>query len=102
MNKRMFRLRFVLRVLFVFLLTLTFTKGNCQEAIIKGIVNDSLKKPIEACNVSIEGEANGTITDSRGRYTLKVTPYKELTVVYSFLGFAPQKYNLKLTPGETK
>ncbi len=88
---------------FIFLLLLVVSNNAyCQEGIIKGFVSDSLKKPIEACNVSIEGEPIGTITDSRGRYTLKVIPYKDITVVYSFLGFAPQKYKIKLTPGETK
>lgn len=90
-----------IRFIFVLLLALC-NNAYCQEGIIKGIVSDSLKKPIEACNVSIEGETIGTITDRRGRYELKITPYRDLTIVYSFLGFTTQKYKVKLTPGEIK
>ena len=89
------------RFIFVLLLALC-NNSYCQEGIIKGIVSDSIKKPIEACNVSIEGETIGVITDSRGRYELKITPYRDLTIVYSFLGFTTQKYKVKLTPGEIK
>jgi hypothetical protein len=102
MTKRMLRQLSFFKIISICFLTFFVTNVMGQDGVIKGIVNDSLRKPIEACNVSIQGEANGTITDSRGRYELKVTPYKEITVVYSFLGFAPQKYTVKLTPGEIK
>ena len=68
----MIRINSFLKYFLLLLLSLGVNNSYAQESIVKGTVTDSLKKPIEACNVSIQGEANGTITDSRGRYTLKV------------------------------
>jgi hypothetical protein len=102
MIKRMLRELSFFKILFISCMTFVSSNVMGQDGVIKGIVNDSLRKPIEACNVSIQGESNGTITDSRGRYELKITPYKELIIVYSFLGYASQKFTIKLTPGEIK
>jgi hypothetical protein len=88
-----------------FLLLILLTATNvvfAQDGIIKGVIRDSIGKPLEAVNISLINENGGTTSDIRGRYELKITPYKDVTVVFSFVGFSTQKFDLKLTPGEVK
>ncbi|MBL7923019.1 MAG: TonB-dependent receptor [Bacteroidia bacterium] len=73
-----------------------------QDAILRGVVRDSIGKPIEAVSVSINGEPGGTITDQKGKYELRVSPYRELTIVFSFIGYGTEKISVKLNPGEER
>jgi hypothetical protein len=75
---------------------------QAQDAILKGIIRDSTNKPVEAVSVSILNEEGGVTSDRNGRYELKVQPYRDLTIVFSFIGYATEKVNLRLNPGEVK
>lgn len=88
----------------LFLLAFLFIADvvSAQDALLKGTVRDSSGKPVEAVSVSVLNESGGVTTDKNGRYELQLTPYRDLTVVFSFIGFAPEKINVKLNPGEIK
>ena len=73
-----------------------------QDALLRGVVKDSTGTPLEAVSVSINGEPGGTITDQKGKYSIKLTPYKETTIIFSYLGFATEKILIKLNPGEER
>ncbi|MBK7965957.1 MAG: carboxypeptidase-like regulatory domain-containing protein [Bacteroidetes bacterium] len=73
-----------------------------QDATVHGVVRDSLGKALEAVSISINGEPGGTISDQRGKYEIKIPPYRDITLIFSFLGFAPEKKILRLNPGEDK
>jgi len=90
------------RFLFLIVLLLANISGFAQDGLIKGVIRDSIGKPLEAVNISIINDNGGTTSDIRGRYELRITPYKDITVVFSFVGYATQKFDLKLTPGEVK
>lgn len=86
----------------VSLALLLSTDTLAQDAIIRGLVKDANGKALEAVSVAVVGEAGGTLTDQRGRYEIRVTPYRDWTLAFSFIGFATEKINLKLTPGEVR
>lgn len=73
-----------------------------QDAIIRGSVKDANGKAVEAASVAIVGEPGGTVTDQRGRYEIRVAPYRDWVLAFSFIGFATEKINIKLNPGEVR
>lgn len=84
----------------VFLLACTCVPA--QDALLRGTVRDSLGKPVEAVSVSINGEPGGSITNQRGNYEIKVSPYKELRIIFSFIGYTTENIAVKLSPGEVR
>jgi TonB-linked SusC/RagA family outer membrane protein len=65
-----------------------------QEVIVKGVVTDVQKLPIVGASVSVANMPGlGTITDSEGRYSIKVLPYK--TLVFSYVSFEKQEVLVK-------
>lgn len=63
-----------------------------QEAVkIGGTVTDVNGSPIELATVRIEGTAIGTVTNLKGRYSLKFTSRDSVTVVFSMLGYQTRK-----------
>lgn len=93
-------IRNLLRLIFLFLLF--SNASNAQDAILKGTILDSLGKPVEAVSVSIMNEASGVASDKYGRYELRLQPYRDLIVVFSFIGFATEKFSIRLDPGEVR
>ncbi|MFN8285430.1 MAG: TonB-dependent receptor [Chitinophagales bacterium] len=93
MSQRIFSLLF-------FLLLIHFSFS--QTATVKGIVKDGSNKdaPLELANV-VQPPANGTFTDSLGRYELKVQP-GDVTIIFSYTGMKADTQQLKLKPGEVK
>jgi hypothetical protein len=69
---------------------------------VKGRVTDSTNKPIELVNVAALGEKKGTTTDYQGRYELEVPAGKEITLAFSFIGFADKRIQLTLEENETR
>ncbi len=88
-------------LLIVFAL-LVSVSARAQDAILKGSIRDSIGKPIEAVSVSLLGESGGIVSDIKGRYELRLQPYRDLTVVFSFIGYETQKLNVRLNPGEVR
>lgn len=87
----------------ILILLLLFTCPlRAQESLLRGVVRDSVGKALEAVSVSIDGQGTGSITDSRGRYEIKLTPYRDITVVFTSLGFAPERISIRLNPGEER
>lgn len=73
-----------------------------QESVVRGVVKDSTGKALEAVSISLDGESAGVITDARGRYELRIPPYRDILIVFSSLGFAPEKIRTRLNPGEER
>jgi len=73
-----------------------------QDGILKGIIIDSIGRPIEGVNISVVGSTSGTSTNLRGKYSLNITPYKELEIAFSILGFSSQHITIKLNGGEQR
>ncbi len=64
---------------------------NQQEAkiTVNGIVKDELNEPLIGVNVQIKGEANGTVTDYDGSYSLEVED--EAILIFSYIGYIEQE-----------
>ena len=81
-------------ILLVIILLLS-TGNECfssQVVRIKGSVSDSTGNPLAYVNVYTASKASGTFTDSNGFYSLNLSPdSKEVTVVFSFVGFRTEK-----------
>lgn len=89
------------------LLSLTFLffivlKANAQTAIVQGVIRDSLNKPFFSVNVSILGEDGGVASDAKGHYQLTIPAAKEVTLVYSYIGYFTEKKKVTLADGEHK
>lgn len=70
-----------------------------QKSTISGTVIDDGGLTVPGATVVVKGTTNGTTTDMDGKYSLEVDQNETLTLVFSFIGFAPQEI---LVAGRTK
>jgi hypothetical protein len=67
-----------------------------QQTIIKGIVTDSVGRSIGSVSITVHPISSGTITDQKGRYSLKLpSGESEYTLIFSYLGFKTKQFNIK-------
>jgi hypothetical protein len=71
-----------------------------KKATIKGVLKDSLGFSLEAVNVGILGTSQGTYTNKKGEYKLDVPADKEITIVFSYIGFKQERRVVTLSQGE--
>ncbi len=96
-------MRKVQKVLYVILFLLFIVKSSsAQDGILSGVIRDSIGNPIEGVNISPVGYVSGTSSDIRGRYSLKLIPYKDIEIAFSILGFSTQRITIKLNAGELR
>ncbi|MCF8366613.1 MAG: TonB-dependent receptor [Bacteroidales bacterium] len=91
-------------LLFAFMVLASgFAHAQQKEwAIVKGKIIDERSRTLELVNVSIMGKPGGTASDRKGNYETKVPAGEDITLVFSFVGFENQEFELNLTPGEIK
>jgi iron complex outermembrane recepter protein len=86
------------RILLLFLLILS-VKISAQNSTLKGTVIDAVtKEPIAGANITIKGKLTGTITDSKGNFTLNTSIKPPLELIISSLGF--QKQEIQVTSAD--
>ncbi len=66
--------------------------GSAQVTV-KGVVTDDGGQPLPGVSINVKGTSIGTASDAEGRYSLNV-PSANDTLVFSYLGFAPQQQAL--------
>lgn len=77
----------------------SFLTSVAQEATIKGTVSDaSNDETLPGVNVVLE-DKQGTVTDLKGKYTLKTTSGKH-TLTFSFMGFKTKTKEIELEKGQ--
>ena len=77
-------------------------KAQEQPQAVHGIIFDSEGNPLVGATVVVAGGVQGTTTDTKGKFTLKVKPSDSLT--FSYLGYTSQttkvgsrtKFNIRL------
>src|SRR5882762_10540355 len=70
------------------LLLLAVSAQLLAQTVISGTVKDgATQEGIAGVNIIVKGKVVGTITDSEGKYTLKVTQAPPFTLTFSFIGF---------------
>ncbi|EHQ30813.1 SusC/RagA family TonB-linked outer membrane protein [Mucilaginibacter paludis] len=88
------------KILLLFSVLLLMSSAlKAQNRTITGVVTDEKGETLPGVTVQIKGSTNGTVTDMRGKYSIKVTNLQNVVIGVKFLGYAYQEVNLK--PGVT-
>ena len=66
---------------------------------ISGTVTDATGETLAGVNIQVKGRVIGTISDTRGNYSLTVNDAPPLTLVFSFMGYTTQKTDLLIGLG---
>jgi hypothetical protein len=93
-------IKLIVRSALLFVLLSFVPAVFAQKATVFGTVRDSLGQALPAVSIAVKGTASGTISDVEGKYTLKVEPGKDVTIVFSFIGFRNVETPVNLKPGE--
>lgn len=79
------------RLLIIFLFLLFTLPILAQEVKIGGVITDENGDPVELATVRIEGTAIGTVSNLKGKYSLKFSSKDTVTVIYSMIGYNTRK-----------
>lgn len=71
-----------------------------QVGMISGRITDENGQAVELVNVSILGYPGGTSTNADGSYTLQIPAGKQLSILFSFIGYKTDTAYVKLSAGE--
>jgi TonB-dependent starch-binding outer membrane protein SusC len=82
-----------IRIILLLLFASTFA-AHAQVATVSGIVYDENNAPMPAVNVVEKGTTNGTISNSEGRFTIKVSD-TDAVLVFSFIGYLEREVPLE-------
>lgn len=85
---------------FSLILFFPMTLMGQETAVVYGKVTDSRHKPLELVNISVMGYSGGNISDKDGKFEITVPANKQITVVFSFVGFNSMKSLITLSPGD--
>ena len=82
------------RLYILTLLLLISASAFAQEVKIGGTIVDENGEPVELATIRIEGTGIGTISNLKGRYSLKFSSRDTVTVIYSMIGYNTRKRTL--------
>lgn len=89
-------------IIHIFFLLFALNAYAQEKATLHGKVTDKKGEAIELVNVAVLGTTTGTTSDKNGNYRLAVMSGKEITVVFSFIGYHKVEHKITLQPGENK
>ncbi len=88
-------MKFILPVfIFVLLFVNSNVYGQTSNATLVGNITDEQGQPLELVNVALRGFPIGTTSNRRGEYLLRIPARREVTVVFSMLGFELQEHTI--------
>jgi hypothetical protein len=92
----------VLKYFLIFLLSaVLYIPLSAQDmAEVFGRITDVGNQPLPLVNIAIAGQPGGTVSANDGSWLLKVPADKEITLVFTFVGFNTEKVKIRLKPGE--
>jgi hypothetical protein len=73
-----------------------------QDATVSGTVTDPDDQVMQFVNVAVKGTPAGTTTGKNGAFELTVPAGREITLLFSFVGFNTDSLVLNLKPGERR
>lgn len=76
---------------YLLILSLFFCVGLSAQNTITGTVTDNNSLPLPGANVAIVGDANATITDTDGKFSLKTSASFPVTLEVTSVGFTSQQ-----------
>ncbi|HXS37259.1 MAG TPA: TonB-dependent receptor [Flavipsychrobacter sp.] len=83
-------------------LLFSFLFSYAQQATISGLVKDEQGKPIDQATVAVAGTDIGTHTNEKGYYLLQVPAQKNITIVFTYVGFETLKKPVSFKSDETR
>ena len=86
--------------LYTFLLLSSLQVAWGQEAVVQGVISDSLASPIEGVSVQIHNSNKGTSTNIKGFYKITV-PAGDHIIVVSHIEYKPLTRTFHLNTGDT-
>ncbi|MFO7668285.1 MAG: carboxypeptidase-like regulatory domain-containing protein, partial [Bacteroidales bacterium] len=96
------RIRSILIIMFLFLVTSVSTFAQRSGVITGLIIDGSANEPLAFANIYVKGTSIGTVTDEEGNFRLDNVPSGEQTIVISFIGFADQEIALDVSGGQVQ
>jgi hypothetical protein len=100
------RFRFNINIKLLFLMILSVASISSAigqgKGFVVGIISDSLNRPIELANITIQGTNVGASSDENGRFRLKVVSNQKITITFSCLGYVPKNIAVNVAEGERK
>ena len=90
----------IIKCILLILVILTSLKVEAQSVVLKGVVTNDSKEPIELAQVFVEGQLIGTRCDLKGKYEIHFQSADSVVVVYSMMGYQTRKRILK-NPSDT-
>jgi len=91
---------FRLLIISFLFIVLSSLESKAQQSEIYGTVRDANNRPAFGVSVSVFGKPYGTITDSKGKYSLMVPANEALKIYFSFTGMENDSALLNLKAGE--
>ncbi len=80
---------------FILVFTCIAFVSLAQSAHISGHLTDEKGYPVEVATVAVEGTAIGTTTNAKGYYSLDIPAGKEVTIVFSLVGYEPHRKKMR-------
>jgi len=78
----------------IVLLRMSLNVWAQDEVVVTGVVTDANKEPLPGVNIAVSNMPGlGAITDTDGKYSIKVLPYH--TLIFSYIGYEKQEILLK-------
>ncbi|MEI7523974.1 MAG: TonB-dependent receptor [Mariniphaga sp.] len=90
--------KFIVSYICLIWYSLLFAMAQNPDTGIKGRVVDELNHPVEMVNILIKGTTIGTVTNSKGEFTLPLIPKRLIVVIFSAVGFEKTERTVEL-PG---
>lgn len=73
-----------------------------STAVVHGKIANHENAALELVNIAVSGERGGTSTDKNGYYEIEVPAEREITIMFSFVGYNMKQINLNLKANERK
>lgn len=99
-NMEVLKMSNIIKCILLILVTLTSLKVEAQSVVLKGVVTNDSKEPIELAQVFVEGQLIGTRCDLKGKYEIRFQSADSVVVAYSMMGYQTRKRILK-NPSDT-
>lgn len=91
LHKRLIFSAFLKSLTCLFLATMCLTV-KAQTNIVTGNIKDELGLAMPGVSVKVKGTTNGTVTDNKGHYSIKLSGVQQ-TLIFSFQGYHTQEIN---------
>lgn len=86
----------------LFLFSLDLFAQQATGTLSGSVTLTGYRQPQQYVNVTVQGTSSGTTTGEDGRYELKIPANKEVTILYSFIGYETDSLTLWLKPDEKR